>query len=111
MIGHSTVTIDVDDSTPVSMLTVGQLRKALFPDYEKARTGSDKPTVPEKRYVYGLAGIRGLFNVSIPTAHRLKNTILKEAVSQQGRVIVCDVERAMQLFHARKDKDADVNHT
>ena len=104
MIEHTTVTIDVDDNTPVSMLTVGQLRKALFPDYEKARTGSDKPTVPEKRYVYGLTGIRGLFNVSIPTALRLKNTILREAVSQQGRVIVCDVEKAMQLFHENRNK-------
>ena len=104
MIEHTTVTIDVDDNTPVSMLTVGQLRKALFPDMEKAKTDTRKPSTPDKRYVYGLAGIRGLFNVSIPTAHRLKNTILREAVSQQGRVIVCDVERAMQLFHANKKK-------
>lgn len=104
MSGYRNETMVVDDSTPVSMLTVGQLRKALFPDFEKVTIEPNKPTVPEKRYVYGLAGIRSLFNVSIPTAHRLKNTILKEAVSQQGRVIVCDVERAMQLFHANKDK-------
>ena len=104
MIGHTTVTIDVDDNTPVSMLTVGQLRKALFPDMEKANTDTRKPSTPDKRYVYGLAGIRGLFNVSTPTAHRLKNTILREAVYQQGRVIVCDVEKAMQLFHENRKK-------
>lgn len=104
MTGHTTVTIDVDDNTPVSMLTVGQLRKALFPDMEKAKTDTRKPPVSDRRYVYGLAGIRGLFNVSIPTAHRLKNTILKDAVSQQGRVIVCDVEKARQLFHENRNK-------
>lgn len=104
MISYRSESMVVDDNTPVSMLTVGQLRKALFQDSEKMRIDTDKPSVPEKRYVYGLAGIRGLFNVSTPTAHRLKNTILKEAVSQQGRVIVCDVERAMQLFHASKNK-------
>jgi hypothetical protein len=104
MITNTKVTIDVDDNTPVSMLTVGQLRKALFPDIEKAKTDTSKPSVSEKRYVYGLAGIRGLFNVSVPTAHRLKNTVLKGAISQQGRVIVCDVEKAMQLFRENSSK-------
>ena len=104
MIGHSTVTIDVDDNTPVSMLTVGQLRRALFPDDGKAVVKSAEPATEGKRYVYGLSGIRGLFNVSIPTAHRLKNTVLKGAISQQGRIIVCDVEKAMQLFHENRNK-------
>lgn len=104
MIDYRTVTIEVDDNTPVSMLTVGQLRRALFPDLEKAGVKSGEQATAVKRYVYGLAGIRGLFGVSIPTAHRLKETVLKEAISQQGRVIVCDVEKAMKLFHGRKDK-------
>ncbi len=104
MIGNRTITIDVDDNTPVSMLTVGQLRRALFPDDGKAVVKSAEPTTEGKRYVYGLSGIRGLFNVSIPTAHRLKNTVLKGAISQQGRVIVCDVEKAMQLFHENRNK-------
>ncbi len=104
MIDYRTVTIEVDDNTPVSMLTVGQLRRALFPDDGKAVVKSAEPATEGKRYVYGLAGIRGLFNVSIPTAHRLKNTVLKGAISQQGRVIVCDVEKAMQLFHENRNK-------
>lgn len=96
----------VNDETPVSMLTVGQLKKALFGDIEKekARQETNEKAAPTKRYVYGLAGIRTLLNVSTPTAHRLKNTILKEAVSQQGRIIVTDVEKAMELFHASKTK-------
>ena len=104
MIGNRTITIDVDDNTPVSMLTVGQLRRALFPDDGKAVVKSVGPATEGKRYDYGLSGIRGLFNVSIPTAHRLKNTVLKDAISQQGRVIVCDVEKAMQLFHENRNK-------
>lgn len=93
----------VNDETPVSMLTVGQLKKALFGDEGKTKQETSEPAAPAKRYVYGLAGIRALLNVSTPTAHRLKNTVLKEAVSQQGRIIVTDVEKAMQLFHAYKD--------
>jgi hypothetical protein len=92
----------VNDETPVSMLTVGQLKKVLFGDGERTKQESE-PSAPAKRYVYGLAGIRALLNVSTPTAHRLKETILKEAVSQQGRIIVTDVEKAMQLFHAYKE--------
>ena len=93
----------VNDETPVSMLTVGQLKKALFGDEGKTKQETSEPAAPAKRYVYGLAGIRALLNESTPTAHRLKNTVLKEAVSQQGRIIVTDVEKAMQLFHAYKD--------
>lgn len=93
----------VNDETPVSMLTVGQLKKVLFGDGERTKQETSEPTAPANRYVYGLAGIRALLNVSTPTAHRLKKTILKEAVSQQGRIIVTDVEKAMQLFHAYKE--------
>ncbi|MBI9065329.1 MAG: DUF3853 family protein [Marinilabiliaceae bacterium] len=39
----------------------------------------------EKSYVYGLSGIRRLFSVSHTTAQRYKDTILKEAVMQNGR--------------------------
>ena len=51
-----------------------------------------------KRYVHGISGIKSLFNCSYPTAHKLKETIIKPAVMQQGRVIVVDAELAVQLF-------------
>ncbi len=48
--------------------------------------------------LYGLSGIQRLFCVSKPTASRYKNTILKEAISQKGNVIVIDTAKALSLF-------------
>jgi uncharacterized protein with von Willebrand factor type A (vWA) domain len=89
----------ISKDTPVVMLTVGQLQEALkMNDEEKIIEIEDK----SKNYVYGITGIRQLFNVSHVTAIRYKNTILKDAVSQQGRIIVTDVDKAMELFKNSK---------
>lgn len=89
--------MEIKESTPVAMLTVGQLR-----DFLGLARQDDRPREPpkneEKRLVYGLQGIQRLFNVSHVTAQRYKDTFLAPAVSQQGRKIVVDVEKALQLF-------------
>lgn len=88
----------ITENTPVAMLTAGQLRDFLGLS-EPRRT--QQPVQQEqqgKRLVYGLAGIQELFNVSHLTAQRYKNTFLAGAVSQQGRKIVVDAEKALQLF-------------
>lgn len=85
----------ITKDTPIAMLTVGQLQDILgLSSEQKPHSVSDKP----KKYVYGLAGIKALFNVSHATAQRYKNTFLHEAISQQGKIIVTDVEKAMELF-------------
>ena len=93
--------INVTDDTPIAMLTVGQLREVLFPkallDLIEKQQIIDEERIP-KRYVHGVVGIKQLFNCSYPTAHKLKETILKPAIEQQGRVIVVDVDHAMKLF-------------
>ena len=43
-----------------------------------------------------------LFGVSRSTAQSLKNTVLQDAISQNGRKIVVDVEIARALFDQRK---------
>ena len=88
----------INDSTPIAMLTVGQLRELLQPEQPTGQPTAEN----QKRYVYGLPGIRRLFNVSHVTAQRYKDTIIADAVSQQGRKIVVDVDKAMELFHAKK---------
>ena len=94
--------INITDDTPIAMLTVGQLREVLFPKalldlIEKQQIIEEEIT--PKRYVHGVSGIKQLFNCSNPTAHKLKETILKPAVKQQGRVIVVGAELAMKLFN------------
>lgn len=89
----------ITDDTPIAMLTVGQLRSVLESSLSKrAEKTVETDLSAPKRYVHGVVGIKQLFNCSYPTAHKLKETILKPAVKQQGRVIVVDVELAMKLF-------------
>ena len=92
-------TNQISNDTPIAFLTVGQLIELLNSEI-KHQTVS----VPDKskRLVYGLSGIRSLFGVSHATAHRYKETIIREAVSQQGRKIIVDVGKALELFNNRR---------
>ena len=60
------------------------------------------------KYVYGLAGIAELFSVSKQTALNYKKTILQEAVSQYGQIIVTDTEKAFKCFLNRSRKKREV---
>ena len=90
------INMNVTEQTPLSFLTVGQFMELL-------NTGKQNEPVTvqesEKRYIYGLRGIRQLFNVSHATAQRYKDTIIKDAVLQQGRKIIIDADKAMELFN------------
>lgn len=92
--------MDITNDTPLAMLTVGQFLELASVGEKKAIKVVDEKQ--PKRYVYGLSGIRQLFNVSHVTAQKYKDTILRDAVSQQGRVIVTDVDKAMELFRNAK---------
>lgn len=48
--------------------------------------------------MYGLKGICELFGVKKTTASRYKNGILKDAVTQNGRKIMIDTKKALQLY-------------
>lgn len=92
----------ITKDTPIAMLTVGQLQEVLGLSMERKPepVRDDKP----REYVYGLGGIRNLFNVSHPTAQRYKDTIIADAVKQNGRIIIVDVEKALELFDQHKKK-------
>lgn len=98
--------MQITDDTPVAMLTAGQLRDYLGLSAPKTESSSQQQPTQERRFVYGLAGIQSLFNVSHVTAQRYKNTFLAPAVSQQGRTIMVDVEKAITLFsdHYKQSK-------
>lgn len=84
-----------DDTTPLSMLTVGQLREIIDTH------GSNEPKARGGRtMVFGIAGIRQIFHCGETRAYELKNTVIKDAVSQHGRTIAVDVEKALALFEA-----------
>lgn len=94
----------IENTTPLAALTVGDI-KELLTELGVAHSGqtAQKSQNPGKRYVYGLKGIQSLFKISHLTAQRYKDGFLKPAVMQQGRKIVVDVEKAVELFKNYKD--------
>jgi hypothetical protein len=53
---------------------------------------------PEKKHVYGIAGIARLFDCSMPTAHRIKSSgKIDKAIVQIGRKIIVDANLALEL--------------
>lgn len=88
-----------DDTTPIAALTVADL-KALIAGLNTENT--KQPEQKSARYVYGLQGIRDIFGCSHATAQRYKNTFLQDAIIQNGRKIVIDVDKAMKLFAQRE---------
>ena len=89
--------MEVTSITRIIDLTVGQLMditaKAQAPAVEKA---------PEqtKRLVYGISGIAQLFNCSMTTANRIKASgRIDDAITQHGRIIVVDADKALVLFN------------
>jgi hypothetical protein len=89
--------IDVNPNTRLIDLTVGQLLELI--DSAKGQPMEvAEPTT--KSYEYGIAGIARIFNCSISTANRIKKSgVIDKAITQRGRLIVIDIEQAIELFN------------
>lgn len=88
---------NITGETPIAALTVSQFQELL----NQGKTPEPAPVSRadySQGYVYGLKGIRQLFGVSHATAQRYKDTFLKPAVKQNGRKIVVDKAKALELF-------------
>lgn len=84
----------ITESTALAMLTVGQLKEIVRDLIDEK---AEKPST-ERRYVYGLQGIRQLFGVGLNTAQKYKDGIIKDAVIQIGRKIIVDADKAIELM-------------
>lgn len=72
---------------------------------EKMKDILEEKKNEERFTVKGINGIASIFGCSLPTAQKLKKTVIKDAVSQHGRLIITDVEKAKRLFKAFTDKN------
>lgn len=90
----------------VIVMTSEQLKEFAFSvidEYE--RRGIENHPQEENNpneVVYGMRGIRDLFNISHKTAWIYKNTFLKPAITQRGRKIITNVALARKLFNDNK---------
>jgi hypothetical protein len=89
--------IKIDPNTRLIDLTVGELIDLI----SSITPSQQPPTVkPEKRLVYGIAGIAQLFNCSLTTANRIKASgKINGAIMQNGRIIVVDADLALELYN------------
>lgn len=91
--------IDIDPNTRLIDLTVGQLLELI--QSASGKTVQEAPK--ERRFEYGIAGIARIFNCSISTANRIKASgKIDKAISQRGRLIVIDADKALELFNDGK---------
>ena len=91
--------------TPVCMMTGEQLAMLLSNlKLLMGNTAENKTEVsPPKHLAYGIRGIADTFGCSIPTANRIKKSgVIDDAISQTGRKIVVDVDKALALAKEKK---------
>ncbi|MDO5609109.1 MAG: DUF3853 family protein [Capnocytophaga sp.] len=85
--------ININPHTPLWQLTVGEfieLQQHLY--YFSA-----------KKYEYGLKGLAKILGCSRSKAAQIKKSgILDEAISQNGKTIIIDREKALELFKNSK---------
>ena len=78
--------------TPICFLTVEELLQV------------SKDFNAEKKYEYGLKGLAKIFGCSLSKASDMKASgMLKDAIIQNGQIIIIDREKAIELF--RKDAE------
>lgn len=88
----------IDPNTRLIDLTVGELM-----DLIGSAAPAPQAPKPEKRLVYGIAGIAQLFNCSLTTANRIKASgRINGAIMQSGRIIVVDADLALELYNDNK---------
>lgn len=92
-----------DYSRALDSFTIGELLEVLDEHFAGKRP-TEAATESTGRLVYGIKGIEELFGVSHKTAQRLKDHDIKQAVVQNGRMIVVDVDKAMKLFNKKRAK-------
>jgi hypothetical protein len=91
-----------DLNTRIIDITVGELLDLIKRTEQPAQPKDFTPT-SGKEYVYGLAGIAKLLGCSKQHAMRLKASgKLDEAIKQDGRIIVTDARKALELFGKKK---------
>lgn len=91
----------ITDSTRIIDLTVGQFMRLIEQTLTPV-SALPPPVLPDRKLVYGIEGIAQLFGCSRTTASRIKASgRIDEAITQNGRVIVVDAEKALELFNEK----------
>lgn len=85
---------------PLFQATVGDVAKVLEEIITSSTSNeSNKTRRTDRRFAYGIKELAKVLGCSIATAQRIKSSgRLDKAISQDGRVIIVDVELALELM-------------
>lgn len=87
-------------SKPIAMMTGEEL---TFLIKNCASNNNPSPTIQQQKNYYGIEGIAQVFGCSVPTANRIKKSgVIDDAITQIGRKIIIDAEKALALVKAAK---------
>ena len=87
-------------SKPIAMMTGEEL---TFLIKNCASNNNPSPTILQQKNYYGIEGIAQIFGCSVPTANRIKKSgVIDDAITQIGRKIIIDAEKALALVKAAK---------
>ena len=95
-----------DLARPLGAMTIGEFLE-MFEEHLRTTNTQSMPAhtgVAQKHLVYGLRGIQELLGCSHKSAQYYKDHVIREAVSQNGRKIVVDADKALELFNQRRTK-------
>jgi hypothetical protein len=88
----------LNNNTPLWQLTVGEFLELQKTEIELALV------TKSKRYEYGLKGLAKILGCSRSTASKIKSSgILDEAICQNGKLIIIDKEKALELLKKSKE--------
>ncbi|MCT4047243.1 DUF3853 family protein [Elizabethkingia anophelis] len=91
-----------DLNTPIWQLTVAELVELLDSGKKDSNDQLAVTKEEKKEYVYGISGLAKILGCSKNHAGRLKSSgLLDGAIIQNGRKIIVDKEKALELFNKK----------
>ncbi len=89
---------NLDPNTPLFKLTLQELKTELMEEIQKQFLS------PKNKYEYGIKGLAKILGCSRSTANKIKKSgVIDEAIFQNGKLIVIDREKALQLLNKNKE--------
>ena len=91
---------NLDPNTPLFKLTLQELKSELIVEIQNQFS----TLFPNKKYEYGIKGLAKILVCSRAKASKIKNSgIIDEAIFQNGKIIVIDIEKALELLNKNKE--------
>lgn len=90
----------LDPNTPLFKLTLQELKAELMEEIQKQIL----TLFPKKKYEYGIKGLAKILGCSRTKASKIKNSgIIDEAIFQNGKIIIIEIEKALELLNKNKE--------